>query len=51
MKLNQLLIFYGDKMKYKELRAIDVSPFIKKKGKLSYISWAVAVDQLLQQDP
>ena len=51
MKLNQLLIFYGDKMKYKELRAIDVSPFIKKKGKLNYISWAVAIDQLLQQDP
>lgn len=38
-------------MKYKELRAIDVSQYIKKKGKLNYLSWAVAVDQLLQQDP
>lgn len=38
-------------MKYKELRAVDVSQFVKKKGKLNYLSWAVAVDQLLQQDP
>lgn len=38
-------------MNYKELRTLDVSQFIKKKGKLNYLSWAVAVDQLLQQDP
>lgn len=37
-------------MKYKELRTVDVSQYIRKKGKLNYISWAVAVDQLLQQD-
>ena len=38
-------------MNYKELRTLDVSQFIKKKGKLNYFSWAVAVDQLLQHDP
>lgn len=38
-------------MNYKELRTLDVSQFIKKKGKLNYLSWAVAVDQLLQHDP
>ena len=38
-------------MTYKDRRAIDVSPFMKKKGKLNYISWAVATDLLLQQDP
>lgn len=38
-------------MNYKELRTLDVSQFIKKKGKLNYLSWAVSVDQLLQHDP
>ena len=38
-------------MSYKELRTLDVSQFIKKKGKLNYLSWAVALDQLLQHDP
>lgn len=38
-------------MKYKELRAVDVSPFIRKKGKLNYLSWSVALDHLLQHDP
>ena len=38
-------------MNYKELRTLDVSQFIKKKGKLNYLSWVVAVDQLLQHDP
>jgi hypothetical protein len=37
--------------KYLELRKIDVSSHIEKKNGLSYLSWAWAVDQLLQQDP
>ena len=37
--------------KYLELRKIDVSSHIEKKNNLSYLSWAWAVDQLLQQDP
>ena len=38
-------------MNYKQLRAIYVTPFIEQKGKLNYISWANALDLLLQQDP
>lgn len=37
--------------KYAELRRIDVSSKIEKKNGLSYLSWAWACDQLLQQDP
>lgn len=37
--------------KYLELRKIDVSEQIEKKGKFNYLSWAHAVDTLLQQDP
>ena len=36
--------------KYSELRKIDVSSKIEKKNGLSYLSWAWACDQLLQQD-
>ena len=38
---------------YKELAAIDVSRYVEKKGphKLSYLSWAVAVDFLMKADP
>lgn len=36
---------------YAKLRALDVSKHIEKKNNLSYLSWAWAVDQLLQQDP
>lgn len=36
--------------KYLELRKIDVSEHIEKKNNLSYLSWAWAVDILLQQD-
>jgi hypothetical protein len=36
--------------KYEELRKIDVSKHIEKKNNLSYLSWAWAVDVLLQQD-
>lgn len=36
---------------FNDLRTIDVSENIKKKGKLSYISWPIAVDTLLQNDP
>jgi hypothetical protein len=39
------------KMNYKELRKINVSDHIEKKNGLSYLSWAWAVDTLLQQDP
>jgi hypothetical protein len=37
--------------KFIELASIDVSKHIEKKGQLSYLSWAWAVDQLLRQDP
>ena len=37
--------------KYQELRLLDVSKHIEKKGKFSYISWSVAADYLLQEDP
>jgi hypothetical protein len=36
---------------YKELAAIDVSKYVEKKGKLDYLSWAVAVDFLMKADP
>ncbi|HUW61640.1 MAG TPA: DUF1071 domain-containing protein [Candidatus Bathyarchaeia archaeon] len=34
-----------------ELAAVDVGNRIEKKGNLSYLSWAWAVDQLLRRDP
>ena len=37
--------------KYQELRGINVSDRIEKKGNLSYLSWAWAADTLLQHDP
>jgi hypothetical protein len=37
--------------KYLDLRKIDVSDKIEKKNGLSYLSWAWAVDTLLQHDP
>lgn len=36
---------------FKELRTINVNEHIEKKGNLSYLSWAWAVDYLLQEDP
>jgi hypothetical protein len=36
--------------KYAELRKIDVSEYMEKKGRFNYLSWAHAVDMLLQQD-
>lgn len=36
---------------YLSLRAVNVNDFIEKKNGLSYLSWAFAVDQLLQRDP
>jgi uncharacterized membrane protein YdbT with pleckstrin-like domain len=39
------------KMNYNELRKINVSDHIEKKNGLSYLSWAYAVDTLLQKDP
>lgn len=38
-------------MKYTELRKVDVSKYVEKKNGLTYLSWAWAVDQLLQHDP
>ena len=35
---------------YKQLREVDVTPFVEKKNGLSYLSWAWAVDQLLLRD-
>ena len=40
-----------EKSKYEQLAAIDVTAHIEKKGTLSYLSWAWAVDQLLRTDP
>jgi hypothetical protein len=37
--------------KYLELRKINVNEHTEKKGKFTYLSWAWAVDQLLQLDP
>ena len=37
-------------MQYSEIRKINVSDHIEKKNGLSYLSWAWAVDQLLQLD-
>ena len=37
--------------KFLELRKINVNEDTEKKGKFTYLSWAWAVDQLLQQDP
>ena len=36
---------------FNQLRKIDVSEHIEKKNNLSYLSWAYAVDELLQADP
>lgn len=36
---------------FASLRKVDVNEFIEKKNGLSYLSWAFAVDQLLQRDP
>lgn len=36
---------------YNEIRAINVNEHTEKKGKFTYLSWAWAVDQLLQLDP
>jgi hypothetical protein len=36
---------------YEELRAINVNAHTEKKGQLTYLSWAWAVDILLQNDP
>jgi hypothetical protein len=37
--------------KFLELRKINVNEHTEKKGKFTYLSWAWAVDQLLQLDP
>lgn len=37
--------------KYLELRKINVNENTEKKGRFTYLSWAWAVDQLLQLDP
>lgn len=36
---------------FKELSAIDTAPLVKKKGALGYISWSVAVRELLKKQP
>ena len=38
-------------MTYEEVAAINVNDYIEKKGQLSYLSWAWAIDQLLRLDP
>jgi len=41
----------GSLVNFTSLRTIDVGAQIEKKNGLSYLSWAYAVDQLLQNDP
>lgn len=36
---------------FARLAALDVGKYVEKKGSLSYLSWAWAVDQLLRADP
>ena len=36
---------------YNDIRTINVNEHTEKKGKFTYLSWAWAVDQLLQLDP
>lgn len=36
---------------FKELRVLDVSKYVEKKGQFLYLAWAHAVDILLQHDP
>jgi len=36
---------------YNELKTLNVNELTKKKGKLTYLSWAWAVDKLLENDP
>ena len=36
---------------FERMAALDVGRYIEKKGNLSYLSWAWAVDQLLRADP
>jgi hypothetical protein len=36
---------------YSELAKLDVSKYVEKKGKFSYLSWAYAVDQLKKRHP
>lgn len=37
-------------MKYEDIARINVNEYVEKKGNLSYLSWAWAVDQLLRLD-
>lgn len=40
-----------EKNSFKELRKIDVTEHMEKKGQFTYLSWSWAVDTLLQHDP
>jgi hypothetical protein len=40
-----------DKNTFKELREIDVSPFVEKKNNFNYLSWAWALEQMYLYDP
>jgi hypothetical protein len=46
-----MALYRTRKLKYAELRKVDVSKYVEKKNGLTYLSWAWAVDQLLMQDP
>ena len=48
--LNLKLMIKEKVMSYLELRKINVNEHTEKKGKFTYLSWAWAVDQLLQAD-
>jgi len=39
------------KSKFQELRTLDVSKYVEKKGQFNYLAWAHCADILLQHDP
>ena len=41
----------ADKAKFQELRTLDVSKYVEKKGQFNYLAWAHCADILLQHDP
>jgi hypothetical protein len=41
----------GTPVNFNDLRKVNVNEHIEKKNGLSYLSWAYAVDELLQRDP
>lgn len=49
--ITQKPVDHTEVLGFADLRSVDVGPYVEKKNGLSYLSWAWAVDQLLQRDP